>query len=260
MNEPTFVIAGGQRCGTTTLYNLLDSHPDVFLAKPVHPEPKFFLEDPAPERGRQWYLDTFFSNVHGATAIGEKSTSYIEVAGAASRMRSMFPGIKVVFCLRHPVERAISNYRFSRKNQLEALSLDDAIREEPSRLRIESNSRTSVNPFAYMWRGEYAKFLKPFFDIFTPDSIRVIITDELESRPDEVLRELFSFLGVEPEFTPQSGTKRSNEHLPDNLRLSEQLLNMMCQYFWESNDALSKLIGRDLQHWNRPSAPLLSLL
>ena len=76
--EPTFAIAGGQRCGTTSLYHLLDLHPDIFLAKPVHPEPKFFLRDPAPGRDRAWYIERWFSDASDAKAAGEKSTSYME--------------------------------------------------------------------------------------------------------------------------------------------------------------------------------------
>jgi hypothetical protein len=48
---PTFIIAGAQRSGTTFLYNLCDDHPDIYMAKPCFPEPKFFHVDDEFDKG-----------------------------------------------------------------------------------------------------------------------------------------------------------------------------------------------------------------
>ena len=44
MSDNQFFIVGAQRSGSTYLYNLLDGHPDVCMAKHVRPEPKYFLK------------------------------------------------------------------------------------------------------------------------------------------------------------------------------------------------------------------------
>src|SRR5262245_35557105 len=60
---PTFLIAGAPRSGTTWLYHLLDRHPQIYMARPVRPEPKFFLVDELYDRGWQFYVDTWFADV-----------------------------------------------------------------------------------------------------------------------------------------------------------------------------------------------------
>src|SRR5712691_8572726 len=106
-----FVIVGAQRCGTTYLYRLLDEHPEIEMAKPLRPEPKFFLDDDRFPLGLSYYESQFFSEA-GPRVRGEKSTSYIESDVAAQRIKATLPGAPMVAVLRDPVERAISNYRF----------------------------------------------------------------------------------------------------------------------------------------------------
>ena len=57
-----FFIAGAQRSGTTYLYRLLDEHPEIEMAKPERPEPKFFLLDELHARGLKFYENHFFPN------------------------------------------------------------------------------------------------------------------------------------------------------------------------------------------------------
>jgi len=74
---PTFLIAGAPRSGTTWLYHLLDRHPEVYMAKPVRPEPKFFLVDELYERGLQHYIDTWFagSDAHASADIHPQASA-----------------------------------------------------------------------------------------------------------------------------------------------------------------------------------------
>ena len=58
---PDFIIGGAPRSGTTWLYWLLDRHPEIYMASPVKPEPKFFLVDHLYEKGLRFYADTWFA-------------------------------------------------------------------------------------------------------------------------------------------------------------------------------------------------------
>src|SRR5258708_10009769 len=79
---PDFLIGGAPRSGTTWLYCLLDRHPAVYMAKPVTPEPKFFLVDHLYEKGLPFY-STWFADAAPRRLTGEKSTDYLESARAA---------------------------------------------------------------------------------------------------------------------------------------------------------------------------------
>ncbi len=81
-----FFIVGAQRSGTTYLYRTLDEHPEIEMAKPVRPEPKFFLQGDLSAYTHDDYLGLFFGNKAGAKLRGEKSTSYIESEHAARQI------------------------------------------------------------------------------------------------------------------------------------------------------------------------------
>lgn len=258
--EPTFVIAGGQRCGTTTLYALCDEHPEIYMAKPAWPEPKFFLNEATAEQGRQWYLDRWFANSEPVLAVGEKSTSYLETPGTASRMKQMFPELRVVFILRHPVERAISNYRFSCRNRLETLTLEEAIENEDARLRDQSFSELSAHPFAYQRRGRYFEHLEQYFEVFPPQHLKLLLNDDLNNQGEQLCEDLFTFLGVDPRFIPQSLRLKHNEGTNDNLRVSQALMDQMLASFAADNLRLGKYLDRDLSAWSSITPALRELI
>lgn len=258
--EPTFVIAGGQRCGTTTLYTLCDEHPEIYMAKPAWPEPKFFVGNPEGEKDRQWYLDRWFSDTGSARAVGEKSTSYLEIPGAAERIKALFPGMKVVFILRHPVERAVSNYRFSRRNGLEKLSLGEAIDLEPSRLRDESFAGLSVHPFAYLRRGRYIEHLEQFFEYFPEEDLKIVLNDDLNEHGEQMCRDLYLFLDVSPSFVPPALGLRHNTTPMDELQVPQWKLDEMFDAFVESNRLLEQRLGRDLSMWSEMTPMLRRLV
>ena len=116
----------------------------------------------------------------------------MKTEGVARRIRRLFPNMKVVFILRNPIERAISNYRFSKQNGLETLSFDEAIAQEDART-LNQYPEISTNPFAYKQRGLYAKMLDQFVQELPQEQIRAIPFDDLKATPDAVLEELYQF-------------------------------------------------------------------
>jgi len=184
-----FILAGGQRCGTSWLYQRLDEHPEIYMAKPRKPEPKYFLS-PSPDK--QKYIEKYFSGADDRLC-GEKSTSYYETSGIAERIASFFPEAKIVFIFRNPVDRAISNYHFSRDNGLEIRTIEEVfLHEAPAPKRIID---TSVNPFDYLGRGFYSRFLNNYIHVFGRDQICVLGFEEVTADPSR-LQVLYSFLGI----------------------------------------------------------------
>ncbi len=125
------------------------------MAKPGAPEPKFFLVDDEYRKGLEYYSRKYFAKAGGRQAVGEKSTNYLESSVAASRIREAVPAIKLVFAIRNPLERAYSNYLWSRKNGLETLSFEEAVeREERGRpntpLHTGTRGRFPTSPAACM--------------------------------------------------------------------------------------------------------------
>jgi hypothetical protein len=260
MREPTFVIGGAQRCGTTTLYHLLDQHPQIYMARPVRPEPKFFVRAVLTLADREEYLRTWFAGADDERAVGEKSTSYLEVPGTARRMKDLFPRLRAIFLLRHPVERALSNYRFSRKHGLETEPFDVAVRDEAARLASQPAHGLSVHPFAYARRGCYIEDLQPYLREFRRDELLILLNDDLQSDPSRLCRSLYEFLGVDPDFSASDLGRRHNAEPDDGVRLDRETLDFLFEQFRASNARLAELLGRDLSLWDRPSKTIQRLL
>ena len=250
--EPSFVIGGGQRCGTTTLRCMLDGHPDIFMARPAVPEPKFFLSERSSSRDRESYLRTYYADIEeGCRIVGEKSTSCLETAGTAHRMKMIFPHLKIVLLLRHPVERAISNYRFSLSNRLETLPFSEAIRREEERgERWTKAHGASGNPFAYVKRGRYAKLLAPFCDAFSPKERMIALTDHLQMEPANLYVKLLAFLGVDTTVSLDSSTAVENASATDGLRIPSSTIDDLFNRFESDNRQLESILDVRLVGWS----------
>jgi hypothetical protein len=104
---PDFIVAGAPRSGTTWLYMLAQRHPQLAMAQPMAPEPKFFLVDELWQRGLDYYSSKWFEPLPAGRLLGEKSANYLESPVVAARMLSVLPRVKLVFLLRNPVDRLV---------------------------------------------------------------------------------------------------------------------------------------------------------
>src|SRR5712692_9064042 len=196
MRLPDFIIGGAPRSGTTWLYHLLDRHPDVYMATPVTPEPKFFLVDQIYEKGLAYYADHWFAAAGHSRLAGEKSTDYLESAPAAERIARDLPGVKLVFILREPVDRAYSNYLWTRMNGLETEDFHTALRLEDQRERELPERLKFVRPFSYFSRGLYADLLTRYLERFTRDQILILRFEHILATPAALAEQLQRFLGL----------------------------------------------------------------
>src|SRR5215469_16758171 len=139
---PDVIIAGAPRSATTWLYMLAKLHPQLAMAEPRVPEPKFFLVDELFERGLEYYSVNWFAALPSDRLLGEKSANYLESAVAAERIHRLLPRVKLIFLLRNPVDRAYSNYLWSRQNGLETETFERAlVLEQQRELDLAPNLR-----------------------------------------------------------------------------------------------------------------------
>lgn len=251
MAKHLFII-GAQRCGTTYLYKILDSHPEVCMAKPVKPEPKYFMNPGTAGKGYETYLRTYFSNAGKAAWLGEKSTSYIECDEAAIAIKRIIPDATLLVILRNPVERAISHYAFSCEHRLESYDIERAIRDEPFRKdnwRVEA--KTSVNPFAYTERGKYAQYLERWEGLFGKDRLILLVAEQFIGNQSAVAA-LYRRLGIDSQHVPESLAERVNAGSVESARnaLSDDLRSFLREMFRPWNHKLEKRYGLDLSCWD----------
>src|SRR5919108_5987197 len=105
---PNLIIIGAQKCGTSALHHYLGLHPDIFMSH--EKELNFFMQRKNWDKGRAWYESMFPCN---ATVRGEASPGYTDYPTeprVAERMHSLIPDAKLIYIVRHPIERMISQY------------------------------------------------------------------------------------------------------------------------------------------------------
>ena len=246
MRRHIFII-GAQRSGTTLLAQGLDLHPGIDFAKPIRPEPKYFLK-PDAEISAEDYEARYFKGVPHDVLRAEKSTSYMECPDVAQRIARLFPGVRCIALLRDPVERAVSNYWFSVEHGFEKRPPEEAL--DP---QAENDARVpgvSASPFAYLKRGRYLGFLDSYADVIGADRLMVLQTERLvqdASTWDEVQR----FLKVEVNEPPTAG-ERANA-VPRERPVTEAMLRKLAEYFAPHNAALAQKYRVDLSLWRKPA-------
>ncbi len=246
---PDFIIGGAPRSGTTWLYYLLDVHPEVYMAKPVKPEPKFFLVDERYSHGIDFYSRTWFSeNIH-AKICGEKSTDYLESAVAAARIRKHLPEVKLIFILRNPIDRAFSNYLWSRMNGLEHKDFVTALALEEQRERELPEKLKYARPYSYFSRGLYADMLRTYLDLFKREQILCLRYEDIQEKPEFLVERLHRFLGIKPR--PEDGRHLGviNPSKKDSDGIPNEAYKMLRSRYAEPNIRLASLLGHDFEMW-----------
>jgi hypothetical protein len=255
MRLPDFIVGGAPRSATTWLYQALDRHPEIAMAKPVKPEPKFFLVDDLYARGTEFYSNTWFKNIPADRICGEKSTNYLESPIAAARMAKDVPHAKLIFLLRDPIERAYSNYLWSRENGMETEDFATALELEEERERTLPEKLRYARPHAYFSRGLYALMLKPYFELFPARQILCLKQDDLAADAGAFLSRVHCHLGVTPRAEDARGLGVVNanaartqgitpEELPSKIRL------ILRERYLTPNRELARLIGSEFETWN----------
>jgi hypothetical protein len=248
--KPNFLGVGAARCGTTTLHDYLLRHPDVFV--PIVKELHYFTYRHEVRGFREQISEAdycrYFKGAKNATALGEISPSYFWFPDTAKLIKAFEPSMKIVVLLRNPVERAISDFQYSWKYNLNAVDLDGFVSSGIEQLRDNGIASQSFHPTTCLWKGLYARHLCDYLEHFGRKRVRVFLFEDLIERPHLVQRDLCRFLGVRcPENLPFVVRSARPGAVPVSLQARDRLLD-----FYEEDIAIcSQIIGRDLSHWQR---------
>ncbi len=247
---PDFIIGGAPRSGTTWLYDALDRHPAVYMAKPVKPEPKFFLVDDLYAKGLPHYSATWFADVPAGRVAGEKSTDYLESTAAAERIARDLPQVRLMFILREPIDRAYSNYLWTRMNGLEHESFETALALEEERERNLPPKLRFARPFSYFSRGLYADLLAPYVDRFPMGQLLIVRFEDLVREPGRLLVRLHRFLGIDerPQDAADLGVVNPAER-SDADRIPAHVRVRLAERYREPNARLARMLGPSFQIW-----------
>jgi hypothetical protein len=245
---PDFLGVGASRSGTTTLYDFLDRHPQVFMANPkeIH---YFTFRHPEFGSTRPLTIEQYaglFSMAGNAVCKGEISPSYLWVPGAAERIRRVLGPIKIVIILRNPVERAFSDFSYSQRSGYNRIPFRDFLQQAQPLLQKMQLTRAPFHPTAILWKGFYARQLKAYLDAFGAGRVYVRLLDDMITDAPGFRKSLTAFLGVTDD--PSISLRRVNESQASE-KLSDDIRGWLSSVYRDDIHRLEKMLDRDLGAW-----------
>lgn len=188
-----FLIIGAQKSGTTTLYDWLRQHPDIFL--PVAKEVLYFAYDDFYRQGEK-YLDVFYNKYSGQKVVGGAYVHLMYFPHVVQRIYDYNSNMKMIAVLRNPIDRAYSAYWFARSNGWESCAtFEDALDREKERMHGSYTERAELT---YLTHGQYAEQLQYFLDVFGPEQVISFFTEHLRFSPKDVFGQALKFMGLPP--------------------------------------------------------------
>jgi sulfotransferase family protein len=207
MSQIDFIGIGAPKCGTTWISAQLAAHPQIGFApdKEVYYFADTILRRLAGKelncftRGDSWYDEQFPPATDAVTSRGEFCPAYLYSEEAAARIAAYRPDIKLILCLRPPVEMIYSWYWYNKNAVIASLP--------------QTFEDMMENPFLRDL-GCYARHLRPYLSRFPAKHILVVQFEAIRRAPDEVRGRLYEFLHVAEEFQPQLETGKNAARAP----------------------------------------------
>ena len=223
---PNYLVIGAAKAGTTSLRSYLDQHPEVFVT--ARGEPSFFAHEgetlafsgPGDSDWNGSFVTDLaayrglFAGADGCKAVGEISPRYLYFEKAPERIARHLPEARLIAILRHPVDRAYSHFLMNRSRGCEpAATLPEAIQKEAER---------EAQGWGWDWRyvgaGLYHGQMQRYFARFPKERIKVFLYEDLKDQ-EAFFAELFTFLGVDPAFRPDTSVRHRKAALPKSYAL-----------------------------------------
>lgn len=177
---PNFLIIGTMKGGTTSLYNYLSVHPEVFMSetKELH----YFVAEKNLPRGNGWY-ERQFSEAGDAIAVGEASPDYTKYPihrGVPKRIADLIPGVRLIYVIRNPLERIRSHYLHDVARGRERRPIGEA---------VPGNEH-------YLAPSRYALQIEEYLKHFPREQLLLVTSESLRNDRRAVMRRVHDFIGV----------------------------------------------------------------
>ncbi len=207
-NLPNTFIIGAAKAGTTTVYDLLKQHPQVFLT--YDKEPMFFSRDDYYEKGINWYTKTFFSGSQDFLIRAEATPHYLYWAEkVAPRIKKEINNDqqKFIVILRNPIDRAYSWYWNMVADGRENLPFKEALQLEEARLKENWKDLELFGSmqFGYFHGGCYSDQLMHFFNLFGRDQFHILFLEDLIKNQAAEFQHILSFLNIDQNISIKLG-------------------------------------------------------
>lgn len=191
----TFII-GAQKAGTTSLYNWLGQHPDIDAPKIIK-DYNFFRNDNYFKKG-YGYLESFYNQKSQIKLNAAVNYMFFDEL-CAKRIFEYNPQAKIIVCLREPIQRAISAYKYFVRTLREENSFHEALNRE---LKGELSTPEELGDNTYIKHGLYYDQIQTFLKYFPKKQIKFLFFEELtnQEKQNSLMVDILSFLEIDSDF------------------------------------------------------------
>ncbi len=234
---PHFLVIGTQKGGTTSLQQLLEQHPGVFLpaCKEVH---YFSLHADKPP---SWYA-AHYSKARLGQRRGDITPFYMFHPEAPAHIRQLLPKARLIALLRDPVERTLSQFFHARRHGFEQLELEAALAAEPARLA--SGDPYSFQKHSYLSRSRYLEQLSRYEALFPSRQLLVLRSEDLFKETENVWEQIQNFLRVRKRPLPAPLAK-ANAGKGEASRVNPAIRSLLRHELASTAAGVKKLYGFD---------------
>lgn len=261
---PSVFLVGASKCGTSSLYTYLEQHPDICMSKPK--EPMYFEAEF--HRGKSYYFNRYFPHWNGQSIVLDARVAHLYLPYVPKRLLDYNPDARLLVLLRNPAERAVSAWWHWYSRGFESLSLPAAITADMERIRAgytlehpkeqELFERTSIENRKGLFRtyvdaGYFDEQLSRYLEFFPKEQLHVMLLDDLAQDPQNTVLNALKFLGADLKPASNFLYPVINRGDPDIAKhIDAATLSVLVEHYKPHNKKLEQLIGRSLEHWDRP--------
>ena len=238
-----YICIGTQKSGSTSLINYLNQHPNIYC---LRKEPHFFDKPKGIKFNRQMYrkYQRKFTTRKKNCIVGEKTPSYSYLPFAINRIKQYNKNMKIIFLLREPISRFISQYKMdstTRGHKYYGVPFGQFIR----------NELTGINPKPmrrgghYLIRGFYDKQIKHLFKKFPKKNIYIGISEEIRKDKQKYYNQIFTFLG-------KNNIKiniNKDTRIGSSKKIPTKYAKILYKIYKPHLENLYKIIGKRIEPW-----------
>jgi len=244
-NLPSFIVIGAAKSGTTTLYQHLKAHPDIFM--PDFKEPHYFVSQQKLNfkviASEDDYRRLFCRSGHALS--GEASTGYLYFPEAAQKIKQLIPECKIIALVRDPSARAFSMWGHQIREGLEELSFDAAVREElTGKTRLHKGVEYGFN---YCKLGMISEHLIEYQKQFGESNVLIADYELLRTNPVKLMTQIYRFLDL-PDAAPIGLQTRYNASGKPKFDWLHSFLNNKSRFRSMMTYPVKYLLGEKFTH------------
>jgi hypothetical protein len=194
----------------------------------------------------QWYRSLFTGD-----CSGEKSPTYINGRKNFEQMSQYMPSVKLILCVRNPVDRCYSNFQMGGRRKKNATFTDPSGTRNADKSRYFHLLNNNVLPY------------------YSKDQIHICVAEWMRKDSNKELQKIYSFLDLPDYELPNTDMKANRAH-KKGVRLADvkhpkiykswknkygemspELRQHLLKVFEKDNHDLFEFLGYDIPEWHK---------